>query len=194
MLQLTQRFPETLAWICEIHANQRRKFHQDPYISHPLRVSGMVMEWTEDEDEALAALLHDAAEDCGGQKMLDEIERRLGARVALLVKQCSDSLTADSNSKADWRTRKEAHIARTAEADPSAKRIMLCDKIDNLRAIVSRLAVSGGEVFTFFRGGHEILWYFHSMYDVLTPAAPEELAREFKRCIDLLETYSKKSS
>lgn len=187
MLTLTPRFAETLAWVCEIHAGQRRKFHQDPYVSHPLRVCGMLMEWTENEDEILAALLHDAAEDCGGQAMLDEIERRLGPYVAFLVKQCSDSLAADSNAKSDWRARKEAHLARTAAAEPGAKRIMLCDKIDNLRAIVSRLALNGEEVFSHFHGGHDILWYFRSMYDVLAPGAPQELVRELKRCIDALE-------
>ena len=189
MLVLTSRYASALSWICEIHADQRRKFNQDPYISHLLRVSGMVLEWAETEDEALAALLHDAAEDCGGQAMLDEIQRRYGERVAQWVGQCSDSLTQDPTKKSPWRERKEAHIAHARQAELEVRRIMLCDKIDNLRGIVARLEQDGDAVFSYFRGGREILWYFRSMYEALTPGQPAILTREMKRLVEELEKF-----
>lgn len=189
MLTLTARYPEALAWVCEIHASQRRKLHQDPYVSHLLRVGGMVLEWADDEDEALAALLHDAAEDCGGQAMLEEIQARFGSKTARLVEQCSDSLTSDPNAKLPWRQRKERHIARAASVELGARKIMICDKIDNLRGILSQLEAGGADVFTHFHGGREILWYFRAMFEVLTPGAPEALARELKHYVEALERF-----
>ena len=189
MLTLSSRYASALVWICEIHANQRRKFNQDPYISHLLRVSGMVLEWAETEDEAIAALLHDAAEDCGGQKMLDEIQRRYGERVARWVAMCSDSLTEDPEVKLPWHERKEVHIAHARTADYEARQIMLCDKLDNLRGILGRLELEGESIFKFFRGGREILWYFREMFDALSPGQPEELIRELRRSVERLEKF-----
>ncbi|MDO4858940.1 MAG: HD domain-containing protein [Thermoguttaceae bacterium] len=189
MLVLSTRYASALAWICEIHAHQRRKFNQDPYISHLLRVSGMVLEWAETEDEAIAALLHDAAEDCGGQKMLDEIQNRYGERVARWVALCSDSLTENPEVKRPWRERKEAHIAHARAADFEARQIMLCDKIDNLRGVLGRLELEGESTFAYFRGGREIQWYFREMLEALSPGQPEILVRELRRNVELLEKY-----
>lgn len=189
MLTLTSRYSSALAWICEIHASQRRKLNQDPYISHLLRVGGMVLEWAETEDEALAALLHDAAEDCGGEEMLEEIRRRYGDRVARWVAQCSDSLSADPEVKRPWKERKEEHIQHARTADLEARRVMICDKLDNLRGILGQLDLNGESVFTHFRGGREICWYFREMLEALSPGQPEVLVRELKRCVERLENF-----
>ncbi len=187
MLTLTTRYSDTLKWICEIHAEQRRRLHQDPYVGHLLRVGGMVLEWVTDEDEALAALLHDAAEDCGGQKMLDEIQLRYGEKVARLVRQCSDSLSENPNKKLPWRARKEAHIARTATAERGARLIMICDKIDNMRGLLNQLETTDAEdVFAQFHGGWDTLWYFQAMIDALSPDLPTELVREANRYLSAL--------
>ncbi|MBE6427003.1 MAG: HD domain-containing protein [Planctomycetaceae bacterium] len=189
MVELTSRFQEVLAWICEIHAGQRRKMNHDPYVSHLLRVGGMVLEWAEDEDEALAALLHDAAEDCGGEAILEEIRLRYGEKTARLVEQCSDSLAADPEAKRPWRERKEEHIARAARAEAGARKIMICDKIDNMRSMLCQLEQDGEKVFSHFKGGREILWYFRAMKEVLSPGIPEPLAREMGQYVEMLEKY-----
>lgn len=187
MLTLTQRYTEALTWICELHSGQRRKMNQDPYVSHLLRVGGQVLEWAEDEDEAIAALLHDAAEDCGGEKTLREIERRFGERTARLVFQCSDSLTESSDAKLPWRERKETHIARAADADPAARRIMLFDKMDNMNGILAQYVTLGDEIFRFFHGGREIGWYFRSMFEVLSADAPIQLAQRAEKLVREIE-------
>lgn len=189
MVELTLSFQAALAWICEIHAEQRRKMNHDPYVSHLLRVGGMVLEWAEDEDEAVAALLHDAAEDCGGGAMLEEIRARYGEKVARLVEQCSDSLTATPEQKRPWRERKEAHIARAAKAEVAARRIMACDKIDNMRGLLFQLEQIGEKAFAQFKGGREILWYFRAMTEALTPGLPEPIVREMGRYVEKLERY-----
>ncbi len=189
MVELTPRFQEALAWICEIHAGQRRKMNCDPYVGHLLRVGGMALEWAEDEDEALAALLHDAAEDCGGEATLKKIDLLYGEKVARLVEQCSDSLTADPEQKRPWRERKEAHIARAAKAEVAAQRIMACDKIDNMRGLLCQLEQTGEKAFSRFKGGREIVWYFRAMTEALTPGIPEPIAREMSRYAEMLGKY-----
>lgn len=187
MLNLTERYVEALAWICEIHAQQRRKMNQDPYVSHLLRVGGAVMEWAQNEETALAALLHDAAEDCGGEAMLQKIADRFGERTALLVRACSDSLTEDPEVKLDWRPRKEAHIAHAAHSDADARLIMICDKIDNMNGILRQYGQFGNEIFQYFRGGREIGWYFRAMFEALTPGMPKPLVLEMDSLVRRIE-------
>ena len=186
MYTLTARYRDALAFAFEKHAGQVRKASQTPYLGHPLRVSGMVMEWAESEDEVIAALLHDVAEDCGGLAVLEEIRQRFGETVARLVEQCSDSLVADPTHKAPWRQRKEAFIARARTADPAAQRVMLCDKIDNSLATLERFCLEGDSAFRIFKTGREILWYFHEMYDALKDSTPPALAERYRRILDEL--------
>ncbi|MDO4571164.1 MAG: HD domain-containing protein [Planctomycetia bacterium] len=186
-IALTSRFREALGRICEIHSAQRRKLHGEPYVSHLLRVGGMVLEWAEDEDTVLAALLHDAAEDQGGEAMLAEISADFGEHTALLVRQCSDSLTPKGEeNKAPWRERKEKYIVQVANAEPGAKLIALCDKIDNARSILSELSIKGSDLYQQFHGGREIHWYFRSMLEALEDGPPV-LVAELRRIVEGLD-------
>src|SRR4249919_2359346 len=106
---VTDRFRQALDYASELHAWQSRKGTQIPYVSHLLAVCALVLEDGGDEDEAIAALLHDAVEDQGGKPVLEEIRRRFGGRVAGIVAECTDT---DEVPKPPWRTRKEEYIAR----------------------------------------------------------------------------------
>lgn len=64
-LILTDRYPDAVAFAATLHAKQSRKGGDIPYISHLLGVSSLIIEARGDEDQAIAGLLHDAAEDCG---------------------------------------------------------------------------------------------------------------------------------
>ena len=187
MLNLTERYVDALGWICEIHAEQRRKMNHDPYVSHLLRVGGAVMEWAENEETAIAALLHDAAEDCGGEAMLQKIADRFNEKTARLVRACSDSLTADPNVKLEWRPRKEAHVAHAAHSEKDARLIMICDKIDNMNGILRQYRQIGNEIFQYFRGGREIGWYFRAMFEALTPGMPRPLVLEMELLVREIE-------
>ena len=81
----TERFGDALALASHLHREQIRKAADIPYISHLLAVSALVIEHGGDEDQAIAALLHDAVEDQGGMETAGEIERRFGERVARMV-------------------------------------------------------------------------------------------------------------
>src|SRR3954451_22088645 len=99
-------FEEALRYAVEAHGDQRRKGTDIPYAAHVLAVSSLVLEAGGTETQAIAALLHDAAEDCGGQPRLDDIRRRFGKKVARIVEACSDSLAEDPAQKAPYFERK----------------------------------------------------------------------------------------
>ena len=110
-----QRYGKALAYAAEKHAGQKRKGTRIPYISHPLAVASLVLEYGGSEDEVIAALLHDVPEDCGGQEVLDEIRQKFGMGAAAIVEGCSDTL---ESPKPKWRPRKEAHIDASADRAP----------------------------------------------------------------------------
>jgi (p)ppGpp synthase/HD superfamily hydrolase len=93
------RYAQALTYAATKHAEQTRKSTPIPYISHLLAVSALVLEAGGDEDLAIAALLHDAPEDQGGQRTLDEIYELFGPRVGTIVEGCSDSLAENPGDK-----------------------------------------------------------------------------------------------
>src|SRR5579863_407348 len=103
------RFERALLFAIRKHSSQTRKGSGVPYVAHLLSVAGLVLEAGGDEDLAIAALLHDVVEDCGGARMLKEVRRRFGNRVANIVDGCTDAYTIP---KPAWRERKESYINR----------------------------------------------------------------------------------
>ena len=108
---LTDRFDRALLYATHVHGGQVRKKTVIPYVAHLLAVSATVLEYGGDEDQAIAGLLHDAAEDQGGEPRLNDIRNRFGERVADIVQACSDSMadTAAGQPKEDWNVRKERY-------------------------------------------------------------------------------------
>lgn len=130
-----------LASAADAHATQRRKASDIPDIAHLLRVSALVWDHGGDEDRAIAALLHDTAEDQGGAARLADIEARFGPVVAGIVDACSDSLvdTAGGEEKAPWRERKEHHLARASTLGPQTLLVMMADKVDNAESVLANV-------------------------------------------------------
>jgi (p)ppGpp synthase/HD superfamily hydrolase len=114
---LSPDFAEALTFATHLHSAQTRKGTESPYVSHLLRVAGLVLEYGGNEDEAIAALLHDAVEDQGGQLTRERIRRRFGSAVADVVEACSDT---DVEPKPAWRPRKDAYLAHVGHASCSA--------------------------------------------------------------------------
>jgi GTP pyrophosphokinase len=160
-MTLTPRFESALQYACLLHNGQMRKGTTIPYISHLLAVAGLTLEYGADEDEAIAALLHDAVEDAGGKARLADLRVRFGERVAEIVADCTD---ADTSPKPPWRGRKESYIAHLAEASPSARLVSCCDKLHNVRSIIADLRTLGPRVWEKFAGGKDgTLWYYDAL-------------------------------
>jgi len=160
-----------MAYAADAHREQVRKSTNIAYISHPFGVASLVLEAGGDEDQAIAGLLHDVAEDCGGEPRLAEIADRFGKRVAHIVRGCSDSLVVDEQNKAPWRERKEAHIQHLREADLDTLIVTAADKTHNARAIATDIASIGNRVWDRFNAEQsEIIWYYNSLFNLLSDA------------------------
>lgn len=166
-MTISTRLAKALALAEEAHDGQVRKGTTVPYIAHPMAVATLVLECGGNEDQAVAALLHDAIED-GGSAYAKRINAGFGREVLALVEACTDG-TAESKAKpttlaakkADWKRRKLDYLKRLETADPLALLIMACDKLHNARAVVTDLEEIGLEVFDRFTTGRDgTLWYY----------------------------------
>ena len=179
------RFEEALIFATRLHAGQVRKGTNTPYIAHLLAVTSLVLEYGGDEDEAIAALLHDAVEDQGGQATLDEIRRRFGDRVAEIVVGCTDAWTTP---KPPWRERKEAYLAHLPQASASVRLVSAADKLHNARSILDDYRALGESLWSRFNGGKEgTLWYYRSLVEIFRAAGPFPLAEELDRVVSEIE-------
>jgi (p)ppGpp synthase/HD superfamily hydrolase len=153
---LSERFEEALVYAAQLHVNQRRKVRNTPYVAHLLSVAALVLEDGGDEDEAIAALLHDAVEDQGGENTRTEIRRRFGERVAAIVDGCTEPERVGNQS---WREHKLAYLEQIRQASTSVQRVMLADKLHNARSLWVNLYLEGDRVWTEFRGSRsDVLW------------------------------------
>jgi (p)ppGpp synthase/HD superfamily hydrolase len=187
--RLTGRFEDALVYASQLHANQSRKRSYVPYISHLLAVTALVLEDGGDEDQAIAALLHDAVEDQGGLATLEEIRNRYGERVASIVDTCTDTYTIP---KPPWRQRKEDYIAALRVADSAARRVSLADKVHNARSTLRDLTREGNAIWARFNGGKEgTLWYYHQLIDAFSEFGSTYLLDVLKRTVSDIESLSK---
>ena len=184
-MSLSTRFEEALIYAVRLHAHQTRKGTGTPYVAHLLAVASIVLEHGASEDEAIAALLHDAAEDQGGRATLDEIRDRFGERVAEIVAGCTDSWTTPRPA---WRRRKEATIAHLRTASASVRLVSAADKLHNARTILADYRMLGEAVWGRFNGGREgTLWYYRSLVEVMQDTGPAPIIEELARVVAELE-------
>jgi (p)ppGpp synthase/HD superfamily hydrolase len=182
----SDRLVEAFQYAAALHASQRRKGTSIPYISHLMTVAATVIEHGGDEEQAIAALLHDAIEDQpkDGQTR-HQIQTRFGDRVLALVEACSD---ADTHPKPPWRERKERYLAHLQEASPEARLISLADKLHNARAILADHRQIGERVWDRFTATRDqTLWYYRALADAFLKVQPGPLAEELDRVVAELE-------
>lgn len=180
-MTLTNRFDEALAYASDLHRRQRRKGTDIPYVSHLLSVTALVLEHGGNEDQAIAALLHDAAEDHGGETALRDIRRRFGNAVADIVADCTD---AWEEPKPPWRARKEAYIATLPNKDQATLLVSLADKTHNAKSILADFRQIDDEIWQRFSGGKQgTIWYYQTLSAFYNEAVPGPLADELARTV-----------
>ena len=179
------RFLAALNYATVLHARQTRKGTDTPYVGHLLGVCALVIEHGGGEEEAIAALLHDAPEDQGGLPTLAAIRARFGERVASLVEACTDTF---EDPKPPWRARKERYLAHLEHVDDGARLVSAADKLYNARTILEDLRRLGPQVFTRFTGGQEgTLWYYRELTGRFQQLGPRTLAGELARVVGEME-------
>lgn len=185
MTTLSLRFAEALTLAHELHAGQTRKGTAIPYVSHVLAVAGIVLEYGGDEDEAIAALLHDAVEDCGGAPVLADISSRFGARVADIVAACSDT---DQTPKPPWQARKEAYLDHLRGAPVSVRLVSAADKLHNARAILVDYRQIGESLWDRFNATKaQTLWYYRALVDAFATHGSTPLVSELGLVVTEIE-------
>lgn len=185
---LSNRFSEALTYAAELHATQLRKGSGVPYIAHLLGTASIALEYGANEDEAIAALLHDAIEDRGGPTTREAIRRRFGDTVTAIVDGCTDS---DETPKPPWRQRKQAYIDRISTASGSVRLVSAADKLYNVRSILKDYRQLGDVVWERFKGGKEgSLWYYRSLVEAFRKAELTPIVEELNRTVLELQQFS----
>jgi (p)ppGpp synthase/HD superfamily hydrolase len=188
-IKLGPRFRRAFLFAADKHACQVRKASTIPYIAHLMGVASLVLEFGGDEDMAIAALLHDVVEDCGGEPMLKEVRRRFGARVAKIVDGCTDSYVTP---KPPWRERKDSYIRHLKNASTETRLVSAADKLNNIRSILADYRQLGENIWARFNGGREgTLWYYRALLDEFMRRKPNRLIREFELAVMELEAKTR---
>jgi (p)ppGpp synthase/HD superfamily hydrolase len=184
VVRLSPRFLRAFEFAAEKHKEQARKTTTIPYIAHLMGVASLVLEFGGDEDLAIAALLHDVVEDCGGEPMLKEVRRLFGTPVAKIVDGCTDAYTTP---KPPWRERKETYIHHLKTADAGTRLVSAADKLNNVRSIIADYRELGDAIWERFNGGKEgTLWYYRALLNEFQ-RKPNRLIREFELTVQELE-------
>lgn len=185
MTILTQKFEQALIYTTRLHAQQVRKATGVPYISHLLSVTALVLEAGGNEEEAIAALLHDAVEDQGGEATRTEIYHHFGERIVAIVDDCTEFRT---EIKPPWQERKLHYIEQLRVGSPAARRVALADKLHNMRSLLFDYRQQGEAIWSAFSTGKEgMLWFYHSLLTMYREVAPSPMVEELARVVTELE-------
>jgi hypothetical protein len=188
-MKITKQFDDALQFAAQLHREQTRKATTTPYISHLMAVAGLVMEFGGNEDQAIAALLHDAVEDQaegfgGPDKLRAEIGRRYGTSVLSIIDAGTD---ADTVPKRPWQERKSAYIKHIPSMAADAALVSICDKLHNVRSVVVDYLTLGDTVFERFNTGKDrTLWYYAEVAKAFIVHHRQPASRELDRVVAAL--------
>src|SRR5208337_1436768 len=182
---LGPRLQRAFRYAAEKHAGQTRKQSAVPYLSHLMAVASLVLEAGGDEDMAIAALLHDVVEDCGGLPRLREVRKQFGPRVAKIVEGCTDSF---GEPKPEWVERKKDYLREVKHAGVETRLVSASDKLHNVRTILADYRQDGEAIWTRFSGKKEgTLWYYRALSDEYQRRSPNRITRELEIAVAQLE-------
>jgi (p)ppGpp synthase/HD superfamily hydrolase len=196
-VRLGDRFFDALDYAARLHAGDVRKGTGVPYIAHLLSVCALVLTDGGSEDEAIAALLHDALEDHPEEVSREDIAVRFGEPVAEIVEDCTDTPPDYAGGeKPPWRERKIAKIEHIARGESRSRRVALADKLDNARAMLADYREVGERLWERFAAGREDqLWYYRGLVDGFRAGGASGcLFEELERVVKELERAVRASS
>ena len=201
---LSDRYKDAMIFAARLHDRQTRKGTEVAYLTHLISVSALVMENGGDEDQGIAALLHDALEDQGldyeseyfveprqGRPALKrDIELRYGTRVLAIVIGCTDDedfakpAASERGSVEAWRARKQAYIQHARKLSAPSLRVSAADKVHNSYAILRDLRNSGERVWGRFKATpDDVVAYYESLVRAYREAGGGLLVDELDRIV-----------
>ena len=167
-----KRFDDAIGYALRLHRKQQRKGKNVPYAAHLLGTAGTVLDFGGDEDQAIAALLHDAAEDHGGRNRLEKIRERFGPDVATMVEDCTDTF---EEKKPEWKARKQAYIASLP------------------KKAARSLRVDGPDTLERFQGKRQTVWYFRKIANTFQKLKTGPIAAELEAAVREMERLTRRS-
>jgi len=180
-VKLSQRFDDAFRYAHELHGEQQRKGTDAPYIGHLMGVASIVLDDGGSEDEAVAALLHDAAEDHGGRERLEEIRAKFGDAVAQIVEDCTDSW---ATPKRPWAERKDAYVHHARKLAHPSLRVSAADKVHTAYAILRDLRNIGERVWDRFNAApDDVVSYYERLVRAYRAAGGGPLVDELDRIV-----------
>ncbi|MDZ8258497.1 HD domain-containing protein [Nostoc sp. ChiQUE01b] len=183
--KLTTRFEEALVYATQLHAQQVRRISGVPYVSHLLSVTALVIEDGGSEDEAIAALLHDAIEDQGGRITGEIIRQKFGDKVADIVESCTES---DVVPQPSWKERKQKYLENISQGSPEVLRVALADKVHNARSNLIEWDLYGDKAWN-KEQRQRTLWFYRSVIAVAQTLTDSRLVEELRRIVKQLEAF-----
>jgi len=194
IMHLSDRFNDALVFAANLHSRQKRKGTQIPYLSHLLGVASIALEYGATEDEAIAALLHDAVEDQGGAETQRQIKEKFGKEIERIVVECSDT---DKVPKPPWKERKTAYIRHllNQRTSPSARLVSAADKLHNARAIAKDYRGIGEQLWKRFNASKdETLWYYRALVQAFRKTLKNPVVDELDRVVTEIELLASAKS
>jgi (p)ppGpp synthase/HD superfamily hydrolase len=187
-MKLSEKFEEALIYATRAHAGQMRKNTGIPFVAHILGVTAIALEYGANETEAIGALLHDTAEDCGGAERLHDIRAKFGDGVAGIVDGCTDTYEMP---KPPWLERKRSYIEHLKHSDSSTRLVSASDKLHNTRAILAELRRHGLDVFERFAGRKDgTVWYYRTLVTAFRQHGDHpDLIAELDRVVAEIEKF-----
>ena len=185
---MTPRYTNAIHFASTVHEGQKRKGTSIPYIVHPVAVAALVAEYGGDEDQQIAALLHDVLED-GGPHHAQDIYEKFGRRVLSIVQVCTDGVPDKDGIKPPWEKRKKEYLGHLAEASEDALLVSGCDKLSNAQAILGDLEKVGQCVFDRFTAKREgTIWYYNELSDIFFKRGTP-IATALKETVDRITNF-----
>lgn len=176
----TERMDDAVAFVLQKFRFVVRKQTTIPYVTHLFAVAASVGEHGGDEDQIIAALLHDTLEDIP-EVTADDLRARFGERVATYVIALSDTTVTP---KPAWKPRKEAYLAKLRDEPAALKLISCADKLHNCNSVRRDHRAIGDAVFDRFTAPkHETLWYFREVLDALGTGWKHPILEELRESV-----------
>lgn len=164
---------EAFALAAEKHRDQKRKIADIPFLTHPLAVAALVLQYGGSERQAAAALVHDLLDVLGPQ----ELERRLGAEVASIVLAFADPELPPGSSR-DWTAQKAAYVGKLRELSEEQLLVVACEELHELKELLHELRYRRQEAAT--RATAPLInmaWYYRELLSVFVARLHDSRAR-----------------
>lgn len=189
--RLTDRFEQALQVAQDLHEDSGDN-HETTHTGHLLQVAGLVLQQGGDEDQAIAALLHDALETAPSDQEVDSRRSRIrdafGDRPATIVDACTDG-PLDGHDEESWKRHKEQYIHQLwTEADEAAVRVSAADKLSTARAILRDYHAHGESAWARYEGGRSgTLWYYRALVGAFRYRDVDGFVEELDEIVSTLE-------